>query len=57
MSNMHILVVDDEDDIREVASVSLQAIGGWRVSSATGGAEGIAIDGAPSARTRSCSMS
>jgi len=40
---MHILLVDDEDDIREVAAVSLQAIGGWRVSTATGGAAGIAL--------------
>jgi CheY-like chemotaxis protein len=43
MSNRHILLVDDEDDVREVAAVSLQAIGGWRVSAAAGGAEGIAM--------------
>lgn len=43
MSQQHILLIDDEDDIREVATISLQAIGGWRVSSATGGSEGIAI--------------
>jgi two-component system alkaline phosphatase synthesis response regulator PhoP len=43
MSQKHILLVDDEDDIREVATLSLETIGGWRVSSATGGGEGIAI--------------
>lgn len=43
MSSMHILVIDDEDDIREVASMSLTAIGGWRVSTANGGREGIAM--------------
>jgi CheY-like chemotaxis protein len=42
MSQKHILLVDDEDDIREVASISLEAIGGWRVSSASSGIEGIA---------------
>jgi CheY-like chemotaxis protein len=43
MNRKHILLVDDEDDIREVATLSLETIGGWRVSSATGGGEGIAI--------------
>ena len=38
----HILLVDDEADIREVASLSLEAVGGWRVSSATSGVEAIA---------------
>jgi CheY-like chemotaxis protein len=38
----HILVVDDEDDIREVAATSLEIVGGWRVSSAASGAEAIA---------------
>jgi CheY-like chemotaxis protein len=40
---MHILLIDDEDDIREVATVSLESVGGWRVSSAKGGPEGIAM--------------
>ncbi len=39
----HILLVDDEDDIREVAALSLQAVGGWRVSSAGDGASAIAM--------------
>ena len=38
----HVLLVDDEDDIREVAAVSFEAFAGWRVSSASCGAEGIA---------------
>jgi CheY-like chemotaxis protein len=42
MSQKHILLVDDEDDIREVAGISLEAVGGWRVSTACSGSEGIA---------------
>ena len=42
MSQKHILLVDDEDDIREVAGISLEAVGGWQVSRASSGAEGIA---------------
>jgi two-component system alkaline phosphatase synthesis response regulator PhoP len=37
MSPKHILLVDDEQDIREVAALSLETVGGWRVSSAGGG--------------------
>lgn len=43
MRQPHILLVDDEADIREVAALSLQALGGWQVSSAGGGSEAIAI--------------
>jgi CheY-like chemotaxis protein len=39
----HILIIDDEDDIREVASLSLEAVAGWKVSTATSASEGIAI--------------
>jgi CheY-like chemotaxis protein len=42
LSPGHILLVDDEDDIREIATISLEALGGWRVSSASSGAEAIA---------------
>jgi CheY-like chemotaxis protein len=42
MSQKHILLVDDENDIREVAGISLEAVGGWRVSSASSGIEAIA---------------
>lgn len=33
----HILVVDDDDSIREVAALALELVGGWRVSSANSG--------------------
>ena len=42
MQRKHILLVDDEDDIREVAALSLEMIGNWRVTSANGGRQGIA---------------
>jgi|SRR5680860_933892 len=42
MPHRHILLIDDEDDIREVASISLEAVGEWRVSAASGGRDGIA---------------
>lgn len=38
----HILIIDDEDDIRDVAQVALETIGGWRVSTASTGPEGLA---------------
>jgi CheY-like chemotaxis protein len=38
-----ILVIDDEDDIREVAALSLEAVAGWKILTASSGAEGIAI--------------
>ncbi|MEA2221281.1 MAG: hypothetical protein QOJ35_3907 [Solirubrobacteraceae bacterium] len=43
MTSRHILLIDDEDDIREVAELSLTAVGGWRVSSAADGTSGIAM--------------
>jgi CheY-like chemotaxis protein len=36
-----ILIIDDEDDIREVAALSLESIAGWQVSTANSGANGI----------------
>ena len=36
-----ILIIDDEEDIREVAALSLEATAGWQVSTAGSGAEGI----------------
>ncbi|HEX2202055.1 MAG TPA: response regulator [Longimicrobium sp.] len=36
-----ILVVDDEDDIREVAQLSLEMVAGWEVLAARSGAEGV----------------
>ncbi|MBE9068516.1 response regulator [Leptolyngbya cf. ectocarpi LEGE 11479] len=38
----HILIIDDEDDIRDVAQVALETIGGWQVSTANNGPEGLA---------------
>ena len=36
-----ILIIDDEDDIREVAALSLESMAGWQVTLASSGAEGI----------------
>ena len=38
-----ILIIDDEDDIREVAALSLEAMAGWRILTANSGASGIEI--------------
>ncbi|MEN9204123.1 MAG: response regulator [Thermostichus sp. DG_1_6_bins_120] len=38
-----VLVVDDEDDIREVAQLSLEIMAGWEVWGAPSGKEGIRI--------------
>jgi CheY-like chemotaxis protein len=37
-----LLLVDDEDDIRAVAQLSLESVGGWQVVTATSGTEAIA---------------
>jgi len=37
-----ILIIDDEDDIREVAALSLETVAGWEVVVASSGAQGIA---------------
>jgi CheY-like chemotaxis protein len=36
-----ILIIDDEDDIREVAALSLETVAGWEVTMAGSGAAGI----------------
>ena len=41
MSQKHILLVDDEDDIREVAAISFEAVAGWKVSTASSGKDGL----------------
>jgi CheY-like chemotaxis protein len=39
---MHrILIIDDEDDIREVAALSLETVAGWEVAVASSGAQGL----------------
>jgi CheY-like chemotaxis protein len=37
-----ILIIDDEDDIREVAALSLETIAGWQVAVANSGTQGLA---------------
>ena len=46
-----ILIIDDEDDIREVAALSLEATAGWEILTANSGAKGIevAVDQQPDA--------
>lgn len=43
MAAKRILVIDDEEDIREVAQLSLEMVGGWEVVTAGSGSEGIAL--------------
>jgi CheY-like chemotaxis protein len=37
-----ILIIDDEDDIREVAALSLESVAGWQVFMANSGKQGLA---------------
>src|SRR5277367_4250167 len=41
VSMRRILIIDDEDDIREVAALSLEATAGWEVVTASSGPAGI----------------
>ncbi len=41
MATRRVLVIDDEDDIREVAKLCLETVGGWDVCTAPSGAAGI----------------
>jgi DNA-binding response OmpR family regulator len=43
MITKSILIIDDEDDIREVAQLTLEAIRGWQVLIAESGEEGLVI--------------
>ncbi|MCL1465109.1 response regulator [Argonema galeatum] len=43
MRPKRILVIDDEEDIREIAQFSLETMGGWEVITAAGGSEGLAL--------------
>jgi CheY-like chemotaxis protein len=36
-----ILIIDDDDDIREVAALTLEMVAGWHVATANSGANGI----------------
>ncbi|GAB3739260.1 response regulator [Microlunatus parietis] len=40
MTDRHILVVDDDSSIREVAHLALELVGGWKVTTASSGTEG-----------------
>jgi len=40
---MKLLVIDDEEDIRDVATLTLELKEGWEVAAAGSGAEGIAL--------------
>jgi CheY-like chemotaxis protein len=41
--NRKLLVIDDEEDIREVASLTLELKEGWEVAAAGSGAEGVTL--------------
>lgn len=41
MGTRRVLLIDDEDDIREVTQLSLEMVANWDVISASSGAEGI----------------
>jgi len=43
VSRKRVLIVDDEDDIREVAQLSLEVVGGWEVLTARSGSEALAV--------------
>lgn len=38
-----VLIIDDDDDIREVAALSLESVAGWTIASACNGPAGIAM--------------
>jgi CheY-like chemotaxis protein len=38
-----VLIVDDDDDIREVAQLSIELVAGWKVIAATSGVEGVSL--------------
>lgn len=41
MATKRVLIIDDEDDIREVAQTSLEIMGGWEVLTAGSSLEGL----------------
>ena len=43
MTNKRILVIDDDEDIQDVALVALEVVGGWEVITASSGSEGIRL--------------
>ncbi len=43
MSTRCVLIIDDEDDIREVAQISLETMASWDVLTAASGPEGVKL--------------
>ena len=43
MTVKHILIIDDEEDIQEVARLALELVGGWQVSTAGSASEGLLL--------------
>jgi len=43
MGSKHILVIDDDPDIRDLVQMSLENVQGWRVSLAASGGEGVDV--------------
>lgn len=41
MATKRILVIDDEDGIREIVQICLEAVAGWQVLTAASGSEGL----------------
>jgi CheY-like chemotaxis protein len=41
MTQRRVLIIDDEDDIRQVAALSLETVAGWDVLMAGSGMEGV----------------
>ena len=42
-TSRHVLVVDDDDDVREITQLSLETIAGWRVRAARSGEEALRL--------------
>jgi len=43
MADKRVLIIDDEDAIREVAKICLELVGGWDVSTCGSGSEGLVL--------------
>lgn len=43
MNRHRVLIVDDESDIRSIARLALERVGGWQVFTAASGLEGVEI--------------
>ena len=43
MITKRILVIDDDEDIQDVAQVALEVVGGWEVITASSGSEGLRL--------------